>query len=228
MTKHQNAWSVRGVSREARSQAKNAARKRRVTTGEWISLTLIAVADEELVVSAQSLPAIGSSSIAPLVDEKAIDKMGPRGRELYTRATKRLGPNDRAEKIQQAPWSIRGVSEIARLKLAKGAAHRGVTSGEWVNHAIQVFAGREAGVEPAPTTQKQRKDQMSQASERTVRPVDTLTGPFDATGMSDRPDKTLVRLPDMAPEVTTETSPAIIPGWPVNDTEPTEQKMGLS
>jgi hypothetical protein len=64
MTKNQYAWSVRGVSREARTQAKNSARERHITTGEWVSMALVTVAESELIVSPKSLLPIGQSPIA--------------------------------------------------------------------------------------------------------------------------------------------------------------------
>lgn len=41
-------WSVRGVSLEARAKAAKAARRRRMTLGEWVDNALIAMANEEL------------------------------------------------------------------------------------------------------------------------------------------------------------------------------------
>ncbi len=48
MRKHQPPWSVRGVSQEARAKAAKAARRRRMTIGEWVDTTLIAAANAEL------------------------------------------------------------------------------------------------------------------------------------------------------------------------------------
>lgn len=41
-------WSVRGVSAEARAKAAKAARRRRMTIGEWVDSALIGAANEEL------------------------------------------------------------------------------------------------------------------------------------------------------------------------------------
>ncbi len=255
MMKNQYAWSVRGVTREARVEARNAARKRQVTTGEWVSLALITIADDELVVSPESLPPAGPSPIAPSVDDKTLENMGPRERALLALATKRPAPKGRAEREQQAPWSIRGVSQVARVKAAKVAAHRRITIGEWVNHAIQVYAGQEAGVEPAPTTQEPEQGYMPDLPEKTMRLVETLARHFDATRTSDRPQATIPDTlrevenidqarssdtasdmdefrfsipgepPDMVPDVTPDVSPATIPGRPISDTGHTEKKI---
>lgn len=255
MMKKQFAWSVRGVTREARVEAKNAARKRRVTTGEWISLALITIADDELVVSPRSLPPVGPSPIAPSVDEKTLEKLGPREKALLALATKRPAPKCRAEREQQAPWSIRGVSQVARVKAARVAAHRRITIGEWVNHAIQVYAGQEMGVEPAPTTQEPVQGYVPELPEKTLRLVETLARHFDATRTSDKPQAIIPdtlrevenidqeRLsgsaseaeefrfshtgepPDKAPDVTPDDYPATIPERPISDTDQIEQKI---
>lgn len=232
MTKNQYAWSVRGVTREARTQARNAARKRRVTTGEWVSLALITIADEELVVSPKSLLPIGPSPIATSVEDAAIDKMSPRERALLALASKRPAPKDRAEQEQHSPWSIRGVSQVARVKAAKIAAHRRVTIGEWVNHAILVYVGQEAGVEPAPMKQNEGKGEMSEVPEKTMRLVETLARHFDATRTSDRPEETV---PDTLREIESpdrETMPGSAPDTsemtkarPDNATDHTEKQI---
>jgi hypothetical protein len=246
MAKNQHAWSVRGVSRKTRNLAKAAAHKRQVTTGEWISLALITIADEELVVSPKSLLPIGPSPIAPSVDVAALENLGPRERALLALASKRPAPKDRAERDQQSPWSIRGVSQVARVKAAKIAAHRRVTMGEWVNHAIQVYAGQEAGIAAASTPRKSENDKKSQVSAKTLRIVEALARHFDATSTSDKPEATL---PDTlrevegleqtvaselasreTPEETPERAPDITPDVPpatpaVLDTEYTDQKI---
>jgi len=190
MAKKQYAWSVRGVTREARDQAKIAARNRGVTTGEWVSMALVIVADEELVVSPKSLLPIGPSPIAPSVDEAAVEKLGPRERALLALASKRPAPKGRAEQVQQAPWSIRGVSRDARLKASKVAAHRRITIGQWVNHAILVFAAREAGVEAAPKPRDQGKEPWPEVSEKTMKLVETLARHFNQTDMPGMPEAT--------------------------------------
>lgn len=226
MKKNQYAWSVRGVSREARLQAKNAARKRRVTTGEWVSLALITIADEELVASPKSLLPIGPSPIASSVDEAAIEKMSPRERALLALASKRPAPKDRAEREQQAPWSIRGVSQAARVKAAKVAAHRRVTIGEWVNHAVLVYAGQEAGIEAAPAKQDEGKDHMLEVPEKTMRLVETLARHFDETRTSDTPEPTVSdTLREVeSPEQKTDVSPAA-QAQPADDSDRTEKKI---
>ena len=59
---------------------------------------------------------------------------------------------DRSEQDQQAPWSIRGVSQIARVKASQAAAHRRATIGDWVDHAILVHGEHETGIARAPAT----------------------------------------------------------------------------
>ena len=174
-TKNQPVWSVRGVSREARLQARNAARKRRVTTGDWVSLALITIADDELVSSPKSLPPLGPSPIAPSV-------------------------KDRAQRDQQAPWSIRGISRLARGKAANIAAHHRVTIGEWVNHAVLEYAGHDAAIEPVPAKQYEENGLMSGAPEKTMRLAETLARHFDETRMSDSPEPTILA-PDISPAV---------------------------
>ena len=244
MAKNQYAWSVRGVSRKTRDSAKAAAHSRRVTTGEWVSLALITIADEELVVSPKSLLPIGPLPIVPSVDEAALENLGPRERALLVLASKRPAPKDRAEREQQAPWSIRGVSQVARVKAAKIAAHRRVTIGEWVNHAIQIYAGQEAAAAPMP--REQAKGKKSKVSKKTLRMVETLARHFDATSTSDKPEATLPdtlrevegieqivaselasikapeRTPDRVPDITPDVPPATPP---VIDTEQTDQKI---
>lgn len=245
MTKNPYAWSVRGVSRETRVAARNAARKRRVTTGEWVSLALITIADDELVVSPKSLLPIGPSPIAPSVGDQAIEKMSPRERALLALASKRPAPKGRAEQEQQAPWSIRGVSQVARVKAANVAAHRRVTIGEWVNHAVLVYAGQEAGVEAAPATRHEGKNHIPEVPEKTMRLVETLARHFDSTRASDRPEATIpdtlreVESPDQAissalasesapdtpPAISPDSSPATISQRPINATDHTDKKI---
>ena len=246
MAKNQYAWSVRGVSRKARDLAKAAAHKRRVTTGEWISLALITIADEELVVSPKSLLPIGPSPIAPSVDEASLENLGPRERALLALASKRPAPKDRAERVQQAPWSIRGVSQVARVKAAKIAAHRRVTIGEWVNHAIQIHAGQQAGTAAAPEPRKSAKDKKSEISAKTLRIVEALARHFDATSTSDKPEATLPETlrevegleqtvasevasretPEETPERAPDITPDVPPATPaVLDTDYTDQKI---
>ncbi len=237
MAKNQYAWSVRGVSREARTLAKNAARKRQVTTGEWVSLALITVADDELVVSPKSLLPLGPSPIALSVDDKSLNKMSARERALLALASKRPAPKGSAEREQQAPWSIRGVSQVARVKAAKVAAHRRVTIGEWVNHAIQVYAGREVGVEPATASQGQWQDTMTVVPEKTMRLVETLARHFDETRTADTPKATTPdtlreveqvdppRSPKLTPDITPDVSAAAAPGPTANDSSATEKKI---
>lgn len=216
MTNQRNAWSVRGVSREVRTQAKTAARRRRVTTGEWISRTLIAVADEELTVSAQSLPAIGESPTAPMIDEEALKKLSANERAHLAKSAKKPGPS---AQTQQPPWSIRGVSDDARAKLVEVAAHRGVTAGEWVNHAIQVHADREASADP----ENQQLEIMLEGAVDGQQPTDAV-----ATGDPPKADSVaqgtlteveileLLRSSDAAVDV---TSLVTIPKWPGNKSD---------
>lgn len=233
MAKKQYSWSVRGVTREARDQAKIAARNRGVTTGEWVSLALVTVADEELVVSPKALLPIGPSPIASSVDEKAVEKLGPRERALLALASKRPAPKGRAEQEQQAPWSVREVSQDARLKTSRVAAHRRVTIGQWVNHAIQVYAAQEAGVETAPKTQD--RDPLPEVSEKTMKLVETLARHFDETGTPDRPEAptpdalrdaeiiNLARSSDAAAGA--DPSPAAVQGRDSHEADHTEQKI---
>ena len=235
MTKKQYTWSVRGVTREARNQAKIAALNRGVTTGEWVSLALVTIADEELVVSPKSLLPIAPSPIASSVDEKSIEKLGPRERALLALASKRSAPKGSAAQEQQAPWSVRGVSQDARLKASKVAAHRRVTIGDWVNHAIMVFAAREAGVETAPKTQDQGKDPLPEVSEKTMKLVETLARHFDETGKLDKPE---TATPDVLRDVeiikqarssdvstSTDPPPAAVQGRDSHEADHTEQKI---
>lgn len=185
IVKKQYAWSVRGVTREARDQTKIAARNREITAGEWVSLALVTIADEELVASPTSLPPIGPSPIASSVDENSIKKLGPRERALLALASNRPALKGRAGQTQQSPWSIREVSQEARLKTSKVAAHRRVTIGEWVNHAILVFAAQDAGVGIAPKAHD--REPLPEVSEKTMKLVETLARHFDETGTPDGP-----------------------------------------
>ena len=227
MTKTQYAWSVRGVSREARLAAKDAARKRRVTAGEWVSLALITIADEELVVSPKSLLPIGPSPIAPSVDDEAIEKMSPRERALLALASKRPAPKAGADREQQAPWSIRGVSQVARVRAAKIAAHRRVTIGEWVNHAVLVYSGKAVGVEPTPATQRQGSSEMPEVPDKTMRLVETLARHFDATRTDDRPEAVIpdtireIEDPNSAPDM----APAVLSEPTLNHNDHTDRKI---
>lgn len=227
MTKTQYAWSVRGVGREARLAAKDAAKKRRVTAGEWVSLALITIADEELVVSPKSLLPIGPSPIASSVDDEAIEKMSPRERALLALASKRPAPKAGADREQQAPWSIRGVSQVARIKAAKIAAHRRVTIGEWVNHAVLVYSGKEAGIEPAPATHQQGSDDMPEVPDKTMRLVETLARHFDTTRTDDGPEAVIadtireIENPTPAPDA----AAAKLSDPPFNNNDHTDKKI---
>ena len=141
MAERQYAWSVRGVSREARERAKKAAHRRRVTIGEWVSFALISVAGAELAVDPDTLPPIGAVQDPP--EGAAMDA---RERALVALAIR----PDRSEQDQQAPWSIRGVSQIARVKASQAAAHRRATIGDWVDHAILIHGEHETGIARAP------------------------------------------------------------------------------
>ncbi len=106
-------WSVRGVSHDARIRAKKAAQRRPVTIGERVSQALIAVADEEragepeylmpagLTQNAASAAGFGACEHAPLA---LMNRPPP--------------PKDNAAQEQQAPWSIRGVNQVARVRPA--------------------------------------------------------------------------------------------------------------
>lgn len=48
MTDERNPWSIRGVSREARARAAKAARRQRMTMGEWVDSVLTSSANAEL------------------------------------------------------------------------------------------------------------------------------------------------------------------------------------
>ncbi|MFP6730874.1 MAG: hypothetical protein VCD50_12015 [Alphaproteobacteria bacterium] len=198
MTKNQYAWSVRGISREARNQAKEAAGERHITTGEWVSLALTTVAERELAISPDSLPLIGPLPIASSVDDQMLDRMDARERALLALASKRLAPKGRAAQEQQSPWSVRGVSQVARVKAAQVAAHRRVTIGEWVNHAIQVYAGQQAGVEYSEENQNAEPSRIDEVPEKTMKLVETLARHFDTTRSSDAPK---IATPDTIREV---------------------------
>ncbi|MCH7943707.1 MAG: hypothetical protein IIB67_10810, partial [Proteobacteria bacterium] len=238
MTKNQYAWSVRGVSRDARNQAKNAARERHVTTGEWVSLALVTVAESELVVSPKSLLPIGPSPIASSVNDQTLNKMDARERALLALASKRPAPKSRAAQEQQSPWSIRGVSQLARIKAAQVAAHHRVTIGEWVNHAILVFASQEAGIEPTAAIGQGEQSFLSEVPEKTMRLVETLARHFDKTRTSDKPEKITpdtirevenAAVPDSppvaTPPITPTVTPTAAPRLPADSAVSAEQKI---
>ena len=180
MAERQYAWSVRGVSREARERAKKAARRRRVTIGEWVSFALISVADAELAVDPDTLPPIGAVQDPP--EGAAMDA---RERALLALAIR----PDRSEQDQQAPWSIRGVSQIARVKASQAAAHRRATIGDWVDHAILVHGDHETGIarapvlRPAPVAAPATPD----VPEKAMKLVEALARHIDGTQTPDTP-----------------------------------------
>ena len=174
MAKSQYTWSVRGVAHEARERAKKAAQNRHVTIGEWVSLALIELADEELAATPESLTPI----TAP---QRAADAagLGARERALLALVDRPPLAKTKAEHDQQAPWSVRGVSQVARVKAAQVAAHRRVTIGEWVNHAILAYADREAGVEPAAAAPP---PEAAPTTEKTMKLVQALARHIEETG----------------------------------------------
>jgi hypothetical protein len=205
MAKQQYTWSVRGVGSEGRDHAKKSSGKRRVTIGEWLSLALIALADEELDAAPDSLPPIGPSQA--VADAAGL---GDRERALLALATRPPPATTKAEHEQQAPWSVRGVSQVARVKAAQAAAHRRVTIGEWVNHAIITYADREAGIEtPRPVAATPPSSEAE--TEKAMQMVEALARHIDETGsaMTSPRDLALETRPTAARIVaTTPTAPA--------------------
>jgi hypothetical protein len=145
--------------------------------------------------------------------------MDARERALLALASKRPAPKSRAQQEQQSPWSVRGVSQLARIKAAQVAAHRRVTIGEWVNHAILVFADQQAGVEVPAELPHTGLGQLDDVPEKTMRLVETLARHFDTTRSSDQP-KTLG--PDTIREVesTDQAPPPASPPPPPAATPP--------
>ncbi len=174
MAKPQYTWSVRGISHEARDRAKNAAQNRSVTIGEWVSLALIELADEELTAAPDSLPPI----TAPEVIAEAAG-LGARERALLALVNRPPPAKTKAEHEQQAPWSVRSVSQVARVKAAQAAAHRRVTIGEWVNHAILAYADRVEGIESAAAAPT---PEAAPVTEKTMKLVQALARHIDETG----------------------------------------------
>ena len=130
-------WSVRGVSSDARIRAKIAALHQGVTIGGWVSRMLIAVADEERADEPEHPMPVGLARNA----------LSAGGYGTGEQALLSLG-KDKAAQEQQAPWSVRGVSEVSRDRVAHAAARRRMTIGSWVDHAINTYADRQAGIEP--------------------------------------------------------------------------------
>jgi hypothetical protein len=181
MAKQQYTWSVRGISSDARKRAKKSSGKRRVTIGEWLSLALIALANEELAAAPNSLAPIGPSQA--VADAAGL---GDRERALLALATRPPPATTKAELEQQAPWSVRGVSQVARVKVAQAAAHRRVTIGEWVNHAIITYSDREAGIEtPRPVVTEAPLSE--EQTEKTMQLVEALARHIDDTGSAMAP-----------------------------------------
>jgi|GEM_PF-2175760 len=77
MRKHQPPWSVRGVSQEARAKAAKAARRRRMTIGEWVDTTLIATANDELGSGGATRAAATSPNTFPGMSQDASGGAAP-------------------------------------------------------------------------------------------------------------------------------------------------------
>ncbi len=161
--KQQSPWSVRGISRDARIRAKKAALYRGVTIGEWVSQTLIAVADEERADEPENLMPVGLA-------QNAVSAAGFGARE-HTLLT--LG-KDKAAQEQQAPWSVRGVSQVARDRVVLAAARRRMTIGAWVDHAIITYADRQAGIEPPARRAPEPPREPSQELEKTMGLIEAI------------------------------------------------------
>ncbi len=110
MAKPQYTWSVRGVGQAARDRAKKAAQNRHVTIGEWVSLALIELAEAELAAAPESLTPITAPQQA--ADDAGL---GARERALLALVNRPPPAKTKAEHDQQAPWSVRGVSQVARV-----------------------------------------------------------------------------------------------------------------
>jgi hypothetical protein len=120
-----------------RVRAKIAAQHQGVTIGEWVSQTLIAVADEERANQPENLIPVGLA-------QHAVSAGGFGAGEHALRPLEK----DKAAQKQPAPWSIRGVSQESRDKSVNAAARRNMTIGAWVDQAIITRADRQAGIEP--------------------------------------------------------------------------------
>lgn len=164
--KQQSPWSVRGVSRDTRIQAKIAAQHRGVTIGEWVSQALIAVADEERADEPKNLMPAG---------------FGAHEHALLTLV------KDKTAQKQQAPWSVRGVSQVARVRTAHAAARRRMTIGAWVDHAIITYADRQAGIEPPARRAPEPPREPPQELEKTMRLIETLAQHIEETQVPDTP-----------------------------------------
>ena len=117
---------------------------------------------------------------------------------------------------------MRGVSQVARVKAAQAAAHRRVTIGDWVNHAIITYAYREAGIE---TLQPAAADAAADETDNAMRLVETLACHIDETGAAMnsprdlshevRPPGTPPVTPPVAPPVTPPVAPPVAPASPI-------------
>ncbi len=96
-------------------------------------------------------------------------------------------PKDKAAQEQQAPWSIRGVSQVARVRAAQAAARRRMTSGAWVDHAIISYADRDAGIEPPARRAPEPPPEASRVPEKTMRLVEDLARRIGETQAPDTP-----------------------------------------
>ncbi|MCH7928879.1 MAG: hypothetical protein IIA01_00025 [Proteobacteria bacterium] len=178
MAKQKAPWSVRGVSEEALTKAKAAAKSRRTFFGNWVNDALIAAADSEQRDGRTEAMAPGSTLIEPewtrsLVVEPTADDAERRERTIRA-PTGRPGVNNRPpeeKRKQQAPWSVRGVSDATQSKAKKSAADQHVTIGEWVSQALVAAADSElrAGA-PAATATDAAQDAAEWASSLVVEP----------------------------------------------------------
>ena len=60
-----------------------------------------------------------------------------------------------------SPWSVRGVAREARSKVAKAAARRRETIGEWVTNALNRAANEELGIGPRLEQLEKRNDAIA-------------------------------------------------------------------
>ncbi len=156
MVKQQSPWSVRGVSKEALSKAKKAASDSHVTIGKWVSHALITVADTGQRVGVSDAETLGATPVGPAwasarLVEPTADDTERRDRAIRAlterRGVKKLPPEEK----HQAPWSLRGVSEEARAKVARAAAHEHRSIGDWVSDALLHVTDRDPGDRKPPT-----------------------------------------------------------------------------
>ncbi len=127
-----------------------------MTIGKWVNHALIAAADSEQRNGPTEAMAPGSTAVerewvGSLVVEPTADDAERRERAIRAlterRGVKKRPPEEKQKpeekQIQQAPWSVRGVSDEALSKTKKSAADRHMTIGKWVSHALVAVADSE-------------------------------------------------------------------------------------